>query len=77
MTTPRGPVSSIDRAELRAATEVLRRSTADLQRLQLTAVGFELLDRQTRGELRLLVEQACDELAALVDRVLEGREQNE
>ncbi len=65
-------------AELLAAADELRRSNADLQRLQqATAAGFELLDRQTHGELRLLVEQACDELAALVDRVLEGRGRSE
>ncbi|HZR92267.1 MAG TPA: hypothetical protein VFA44_07665 [Gaiellaceae bacterium] len=65
-------------AELLAAADELRRSNADLERLrQATAAGFELLDRQTHGELRLVVEQACDELAALVDRVLEGRGRSE
>jgi hypothetical protein len=57
--------------ELPAPTSELCRSKADLERLrQATEAGFELLDLQTNGELRLLVEQACDELAALVDLIL-------
>jgi hypothetical protein len=76
--TTNRPAVSNDRVELLVASEVLRRSNADLQRLRLaTAAGFELLDQQTRGQLRLLVEQACDELAALVDRVLDARERTE
>ena len=64
-------------ADLLAVNEELRRSNANLRRLrQATADGLELLDRQTNGQLRLLVDQASDELAALVDRVVEGREQS-
>ena len=71
---PAGPSGRSD-TELLAAAEEHRLSPADLQRLrEATVAGLELLDRQTNGELRLLVEQACDELAALVDRVLEAKE---
>lgn len=63
------------RAELLAANERLRRSNADLRRVQRhIARGFDVLDERTEGRLRELVEQAGDELAALVDRIVDRRD---
>jgi hypothetical protein len=63
------------RAELLAANERLRRSNADLRRVQRhVAEGFAVLDERTDGRLRELVEQAGDELAALVDRIVDRRD---
>ncbi len=61
-------------ATLTLANRKLRRSNADLQRLQrATADGFAVLDEHTQGRLSVLIEHAGDELAALVDLVLDSR----
>jgi hypothetical protein len=63
-------------AELVDANESLRRSNADLRRTQLAVTqGLDALDEWTEGRLRELVEHACDELADLVDLILDGREE--
>jgi hypothetical protein len=72
-----GAVSESERARaaLTLANKKLRRSNTDLQQLQdATADGFAVLDEHTQGRLRELIEHAGDELAALVDLVLDSRE---
>lgn len=60
------------REELRLANERLQRSNADLQAFQLAVVqGFDVIDERTQGRLKELVEEAGDELAALVDDALD------
>jgi flagellar biosynthesis/type III secretory pathway M-ring protein FliF/YscJ len=60
------------REELRLATERLQRRNGDLQAFQLAVVqGFDLIDERTQGRLTELVEEAGDELAALVDDALD------
>jgi hypothetical protein len=62
-------------AEVERARRELLAANARLRRLQRT-LGRELdaIDEWSEGRLRELVEQAGDELAALVDLVLDGRE---
>jgi hypothetical protein len=61
--------------ELAVADQTLRRSNAELEQLQrATADGLGALDQHTQGRLRDLVERAGDELAALIDLVLNNRE---
>jgi hypothetical protein len=44
-----------------------------LQTLQLAvAQGFNLIDERTQGRLRELVQQAGDDLAALVEETFDG-----
>jgi hypothetical protein len=63
-------------ADLRAANEGLRRANGELRRIHLTvAEGFDALDRWSAGRLREVVERAGDELAALVDLVLDDSEE--
>jgi len=60
------------RDELGVAHERLQRRTADLQAFQLAVVhGFDLIDERTQGRLTELVEEAGDDLAALVDDALD------
>jgi hypothetical protein len=60
------------REELRLADERLQRRNADLQAFQLAVVqGFDVIDERTQGRLTELVEEAGDELAALVDDALD------
>jgi hypothetical protein len=69
--------SEHDRAGLRVANEKLCASNADLRRMQLAvAEGFDALDAWTEGRLREMVEEAGDELAALVDLVLDARDED-
>jgi hypothetical protein len=57
------------------ADQELRRSNAGLEELKrATADGLGALDQHTQGRLRELVERAGDELAALIDLVLNNRE---
>jgi hypothetical protein len=50
----------------------LQRANADLRTLQIAvAQGFNLIDERTHGRLRELVEEAGDDLAALVDETVE------
>jgi hypothetical protein len=66
-----------ERAALRAANKRLQASNADLRRMQLAvAAGFDALDDWTDGVLRGLVERSGDELAALVDLVLDACEED-
>ena len=59
------------RAELRLSNERLQRRNADLRAFQLAVVqGFDVIDARTQGRLKELVEEAGDELAALVDDAL-------
>jgi len=54
------------------ANERLRRRNADLQTFQLAVVqGFDWIDERTQGQLKELVEEASDELAALVEDALD------
>ena len=54
------------------ANERLQRRNADLQTFQLAVVqGFDLIDERTQGRLKELVEEAGDELAALVEDALD------
>jgi hypothetical protein len=56
------------RAGLRLANERLQRRNADLQAFQFAVVqGFDVIDERTQGRLKELVEEAGEELAALVD----------
>ena len=56
------------RDELHLANTRLQKTNAELRTLQLAvAQGFNLIDERTQGRLRELVEQAGDDLAALVD----------
>jgi len=53
--------------ELRLANEKLQRANASLRTLHIAvAQGFNLIDERTQGRLRGLVEEAGDDLAALV-----------
>jgi hypothetical protein len=53
--------------ELRLANEKLQRTNASLRTLHIAvAQGFNLIDERTQGRLRGLVEEAGDDLAALV-----------
>jgi hypothetical protein len=57
------------------ANKKVRRSNAELERLQrATAESLGALDQHTQGRLRELIERAGDELAALIDLVLNNRE---
>jgi hypothetical protein len=57
------------------ANETPRRSSAELERLQrATADSLGALDKHTQGRLRELIEHAGDELAALIELVLNNRE---
>lgn len=58
--------------ELRVANERLQRTNVSLRTLQVTvAQGFNLIDERTQGRLRELVEEAGDDLAALVAETLD------
>jgi hypothetical protein len=60
------------RDELHVANAQLQKTNAELRTLQLAvAQGFNLIDERTQGRLRELIEQAGDDLAALVDETLE------
>lgn len=62
------------RSEALLENQRLHRSKAELVRLNVrVAQGFEVLDEQSQGRLRQVVEEACDELTAFVDRLVEGR----
>lgn len=64
-----------DRDELLAANEELQRRNVELRALQLAVVrGLHVVDERTQGRLRDLVEETGDELAELVDEVLDDRE---
>ena len=68
-----GRVGAHPRAGL--ANETLRRPNAELEQLQrATADGLGALDKHTQGRLRELIEHAGDELAALIELVLNNRE---
>jgi len=71
-----GSVAGSERVrELAVANQRLRPANAELERLQrATADGLGALDQHTQGRLRELVERAGDELAALIDLVLNNRE---
>jgi hypothetical protein len=61
--------------ELPVANETARRSNAELEQLQrATADSLGALDKHTQGRLRELIEHAGDELAALIELVLNNRE---
>lgn len=61
------------RAELLITNERLQRRNAELQALELAVEeGFDWIDERTQGRLRDLVEEAGDELAALVDEMLDA-----
>jgi Mg2+/citrate symporter len=58
--------------ELRIANEKLQRTNVSLRTLQVAvAQGFNLIDERTQGRLRELVEEAGDDLAALVAETLD------
>ena len=58
--------------DLNVANEQLRRANAELRTLQIAvAQGFNLIDERTQGRLRELVEEAGDDLAALVNESFE------
>jgi hypothetical protein len=60
------------RDELRVANSRLQQTNAELRTLQLAiAQGFNLIDERTQGRLRELVQQAGDDLAALVDETID------
>ena len=60
------------RDELRIANEKLQRTNASLRTLHIAvAQGFNLIDERTQGRLRSLVEEAGDDLAALVAETLD------
>jgi len=60
------------RDELHVANQELQRANADLRMLQIAvAQGFNLIDERTQGRLRELVEEAGDDLAALVAETLD------
>jgi len=64
------------RRELLAADARLRDADAELRRLQgALEQGLDAIDACSNGRLRKLVEQIGDELAALVDLVLETSEE--
>jgi hypothetical protein len=59
------------RSELEVANERLLRTNANLRMLQIAvAQGFNLIDERTQGRLRQIVEEAGDDLAALVSETL-------
>jgi hypothetical protein len=59
------------RGNLEHANDRLLRTNANLRTLQIAvAQGFNLIDERTQGRLRQLVEEAGDDLAALVDETL-------
>lgn len=61
------------RDDLRVENATLQRRNADLRTLELAVEeGFDWIDERTQGRLRELVEEAGDELAALVDEVLDS-----
>jgi hypothetical protein len=62
------------RDALNVANERLQRKNAELRTLQIAvAQGFNLIDERTQGRLRELIEQAGDDLVALVDEtVIDG-----
>ena len=61
--------------ESAVANEILRRDNAELEQLQrATAESLGALDKHTQGRLRELIEHAGDELAALIELVLNNRE---
>ena len=65
-----GALAESERArdELHVANERLQRTNAELRTLQIAvAQGFNLIDERTQGRLRELIEEAGDDLAALVD----------
>ena len=58
--------------ELHIANSRLRNANAELRTLQLAvAQGFNLIDERTQGRLRELVQEAGDDLAALVDETID------
>jgi hypothetical protein len=58
--------------KLHRANASLQRKNVELRTLQLAvAQGFNLIDERTKGRLRELVEQAGDDLAALVEETFE------
>ena len=60
------------RDDLRIANEKLQRTNASLRTLHIAvAQGFNLIDERTQGRLRDLVEEAGDDLAALVAETLD------
>lgn len=62
------------RAALSTANEELQRRNVELRTLHIAVgEGFALIDERTRGRLRELVEEAGDDLAALVDDALDHR----
>jgi len=59
------------RDALNLSNEVLQRKNAELRTLQIAvAQGFNVIDERTQGQLRELIEQAGDDLVALVDETL-------
>ena len=59
------------RNELNFANERLQRKNAELQVLRLAvAQGFNFIDERTQGRLRELIEEAGDDLVALVDETV-------
>ncbi len=59
------------RDALNLANELLQRKNAELRTLQIAvAQGFNVIDERTQGRLRELIEQAGDDLAALVDETV-------
>ena len=71
-----GTSSSMHRREaLLAANDELQRRNADLEALHLAVgKGLDVIDEQTQGRLLELIEEAGDELAALVDETLDDAE---
>ncbi len=58
--------------ELSAANEGLQRTNIELQALHIAMTqGFSLIDERTEGRLRALVEEAGDDLVALVDEAVD------
>jgi hypothetical protein len=59
------------RDALNLANERLQRKNAELRTLQVAvAHGFNLIDDRTQGQLRELIEEAGDDLVALVDETV-------
>jgi hypothetical protein len=59
------------RDALNLSNELLQRKNAELRTLQIAvAQGFNVIDERTQGQLRELIEQAGDDLVALVDETL-------
>ncbi len=60
------------RDEMQAANEKLRRANAGLRTIPVVvAQGFNLIDERTQGRLRELVDEAGDDLAALVEETFD------